>query len=434
VHLTDITDYAPLRSGRITLRFVPRNGGESLVVVQDTPRSPGIYGPSPEFKNPGVYDLSILVDSPQAKDSIFVPGLRVYATVAEAPKDSGEEDAGIPFLKEQQWKTPRFRTDFATTGTVAATFEATGEIEPAAGREAVVAAPIAGLVDASSVATSPVPGQRVAQGQVLVALTPTIGDGGSAYAEARARLREAEDEDARAKRLLAAQAIPERRVHEAANRLQAAREALAGFAGGSLSANGTIAVRAPIAGIVVARQVVPGSRVDAGAALFTIIDASTLWLRAHVPAAQGRMISADMGATFRIEGSADFYDVRRMISSGTVIDPQSRTIPVLYETANADNKIRIGAVATVRLRTGRSTEGVLIPNSAVLDEDGRPIAYVQVSGERFEKRELTVVGSENGRTAVTAGIKAGERVVTSAAYQVRLASLSTSVPAHGHEH
>jgi hypothetical protein len=32
------------------------------------------------------------------------------------------------------------------------------------------------------------------------------------------------------------------------------------------------------------------------------------------------------------------------------------------------------------------------------------------------------------------GIRAGERVVTGAAYQVRLASLSTAVPAHGHEH
>src|SRR5688572_33421107 len=55
VHLTDITDYAPLRSGRITLRFTPRDGGQPIVVVQDTPRAPGIYGPSPTFTKPGVY-------------------------------------------------------------------------------------------------------------------------------------------------------------------------------------------------------------------------------------------------------------------------------------------------------------------------------------------------------------------------------------------
>ena len=66
--------------------------------------------------------------------------------------------------------------------------------------------------------------------------------------------------------------------------------------------------------------------------------------------------------------------------------------------------------------------------------DGRSIAYVQVAGELFEKRELQVAGQEKGLMLVSAGIAAGERIVTGAAYHVRLASLSTGVPAHGHEH
>src|SRR5688572_25262384 len=79
VHLTDLTDFAPLRSGRITLRFEPKDGGPPVVVRQDAPRSPGIYGPSPEFTKPGVYDLTLIVESAQARDSITVRNLRVYA-------------------------------------------------------------------------------------------------------------------------------------------------------------------------------------------------------------------------------------------------------------------------------------------------------------------------------------------------------------------
>src|SRR5688500_17970120 len=82
VHLTDITDFAPLRSGKIVLRFQPKTGGQPVVVAQEAPRAPGIYGPSPAFTAPGVYDLTILVDSPQARDSITVRGLRVYAKAA----------------------------------------------------------------------------------------------------------------------------------------------------------------------------------------------------------------------------------------------------------------------------------------------------------------------------------------------------------------
>ena len=62
------------------------------------------------------------------------------------------------------------------------------------------------------------------------------------------------------------------------------------------------------------------------------------------------------------------------------------------------------------------------------------VAYVQTEGERFEKRELALGGTSGDRTLVRSGITPGERVVAGAAYQVRLASLSTSVPAHGHEH
>jgi len=435
VHLTDLTDFAPLRSGRITLRFEPQAGGEPLVVTQDAPRSPGIYGPSPEFKRAGVYDLTITVESPQARDIIKVPGLRVYASAEAAPKEEGGDAGGITFLKEQAWKTPGFATAFATTGRVTESFEATGQIVPAAGRMARISAPVAGVVEARGLTQSPAPGQLVARGQVLAVLTPALGEGGSAYAEARAALREAEDEHARAKRLYAAEAVPQRRLHEAEIHLAAAREALAAFgSAGAARADGRIVVRAPLAGVVASRSLAPGSLVAAGAELFTVVDPSVVWLEARVAAADAARVSASSEATFRVAGSPDVRDVRRTVSVGIVIDSVSRTVPVIYEVPNADGVLKVGMTAQVAVGTGRAVDGVVIPRSAVLDEDGRPIAYVQVEGERFEKRELALGGTSGDRTLVRSGIEAGERVVTGAAYQVRLASLSTSVPAHGHEH
>lgn len=434
VHLTDLTDFAPLRTGRITMRFVPRGGGAPLVVVQDEPRAPGIYGPAPAFTDPGEYDLTILVDSPQARDSISVPGLRVYARAEDAPLEDAGGDEGIVLLKEQQWKAPGFATAFATTGEAAQSFTATGEIRAADGRWAEVSAPISALVGAGGVAPSPTTGTRVARGDILALLTPSVGDGGSSFTEARAALREAEDEFARATRLFASEAVPQRRVHEAENRLRAAREALAGLGGGELSENGLLAVRSPIDGIVAARHLTPGSRVEAGAPLFSLVDSRVVWLLVHVPATEAARIDGRAGAEFTLEGGAERYRAGRTISIGSVIDVQSRTIPVLYEVANASGAIRIGAFARVAVRTGRQAQGVLIPTSALLDEDGRAVVYVQLSGERFEKREVTVQAVDGTRAIVSGQIAVGERIVTGAAYQVRLASLSTSVPAEGHEH
>ncbi|MDQ3138425.1 MAG: efflux RND transporter periplasmic adaptor subunit [Gemmatimonadota bacterium] len=435
VHLTDLTDFAPLRSGRITLRFEPRSGGEPVIVAQEGPRSPGIYGPAPAFTRAGVYDLTITVESPQARDVMRVPDLRVYASAADAPKDEGGDAGGIRFLKEQQWKTPGLATAFATTGRVLESFQATGQLVPAGGRMARIAAPIAGIVETSGSARSPAPGQRVTRGQVLGLLTPALGEGGSAYAQARAELREAEDERARAVRLYAVEAVPQRRVHEADIRLAAARETLAGFgASGTARADGRVVIRAPIAGVVASRSLVPGTRVEAGAELFTVVDPAVVWLEANVPAADAVRVSAKSEATFRVPGSDATRRVRRTVSVGSVIDSVSRTVPVIYEVANPDGELKIGMNAQVAVGTGQVAEGVVIPSAAILEEDGRPVAYVQPEGERFEKRELDVGGASGGRTLVRSGVKAGERVVTGAAYQVRLASLSTSVPAHGHEH
>ena len=432
VHLTDLTDFAPLRSGRITLRFQPRDGGQPLVVTQDVPRAPGIYGPAPAFTRAGIYDLTLLVESPQARDSLTVPGLRVYARAEEAPREQEGAESGISFLKEQQWKTPDFRTAFATVGTVAATFDVSGTIEPAAGRFAEVTAPIGGLVDASSVAQSPAPGQRVRRGQVLAHLTASLSEGGSALATARAELREAQDEHARARRLVEAEAAPRRRLHEAEIRLQAARESMAGFAGAT--SGGRVAVRSPIEGVVAKRTIAPGGRVEAGAPLFTVVDPSVVWLTVNVPAAQAAAVSQSSGASFQVEGSDTRHETRRVVSVGSVIDAQSRTLPLIFEVANPGGTIKVGASARAQVRTGQRVPGVVIPASAILDEDGRPIAYVQPEGEAFEQRALRLGGREGDRVLVLDGIRDGERVVTGAPYQVRLASLSTSVPAHGHEH
>ena len=59
------------------------------------------------------------------------------------------------------------------------------------------------------------------------------------------------------------------------------------------------------------------------------------------------------------------------------------------------------------------------------------MAFVQVSGETFQKRELTLGMQDGAFVQVLAGLSAGERVVTKGAYAIRLASVSTTIPATG---
>ena len=80
----------------------------------------------------------------------------------------------------------------------------------------------------------------------------------------------------------------------------------------------------------------------------------------------------------------------------------------------------------VYVETAHSADALVVPVAALVDEDGRTIAFVQVSGETFDKRDLTLGMRDGAFVQVLAGLTAGERVVTKGAYAIRLASVSAS--------
>ena len=432
VHLTDLTDFAPLRSGRVTLRAVPRLGGDPVVVVQEEPRSPGIYGPELVFPAAGTWDLTITVESPQARDRIEVPGLLVLDGLSDEEFPPPPAEGEITFLKEQQWKTPGFATASAKAGAVRAAFEVPGEIVPAANRYARVTAPAAALLDAEAVAGMPLVGESVAAGTVLLRLLPALGDAGTTLADAQAQLREAEAEAARARRLVEAEAAPRRRLADAEVALDRARQVMVGLGQGLQE--GRLIVRAPLAGVVAERPAVAGQRVAPGDPLVVIVDPSIVWLKALVPVGQAATVHQSGRADFRLEGAPAWQPTGSRRPTSPVVDPLSRTLSVFWEVANPRREITIGAIATVSIPLGSDVPGLVVPASAILEEDGIPVTYVQVTGESFSRRPVQVGARTAGSAVITGGLQPGDRVVSGAAYQVRLASLSGAVPAHGHEH
>ncbi|MBA2290831.1 MAG: efflux RND transporter periplasmic adaptor subunit, partial [Gemmatimonadales bacterium] len=296
---------------------------------------------------------------------------------------------------------------------------------------AVITAPIAGIIARAGGTGVPVVGEQVRAGTTVALLTPLLGDGGSALATARAALATAEAEYARADRLVQAEAAPARRLEEARIERNAAREALRAF-GGSTTNDGRIAIRSPIDGVVSITQFIPGARVEAGDRLLSVVNANQLWLEARIPGDAVPDIQPDGRIRFRVGDS--WHTTSSIVALAPTIDPATRTVTGRWVVDNRSAALRPGMLATALVPTAAIDRGIVIPASAVLDEDGQAVAFVQLSGESFERRLLTLGARGAGHVVVRAGISVGERVVTGAANQVRLASLSTAVPAHGHEH
>lgn len=432
IHVTRLADYSPISEGVLTLAFRGPNG-QVFTTTSQAPARPGIYTPSPQLPEPGTYDLVMDIDGPRLTDRVGAGEIQVYASEEDVRPANEGGGGGITFLKEQQWPID-FGVARAEEREIPYTIEVSGEIVPTAGRVAEVSAPVSGLALAGSNLSAPATGQRVAAGQSMAVLSPTTQD--NSYAEARANVERLRREVERLQRLYEAEAIPEKRLVEARHDLEIAESALEAIGGDGSSGDGyRFVVRAPISGVVQQRRFTPGQRVEAGEPLFEIINSSVVWLRLKVPARHAAVVGAARNAVFQPEGSDIQFRADRIVSVAGAIDPESRTLPVVLEVDNSDNRLKVGQFVQAQLAVGGTRTGVAVPSDAVMREDGQAVLYVQTGGESFERRPVVLGPTDGTRTLIASGLTAGEYVVVEGAYQVYLASLGTTeVGDHGHPH
>jgi hypothetical protein len=92
-----------------------------------------------------------------------------------------------------------------------------------------------------------------------------------------------------------------------------------------------------------------------------------------------------------------------------------------------------GSAVEAQLLLSGEQRGVVVPVLALVDDSGTSVAYVQVEGESFARRELRVL-RRLGSEALVEGLKPGQRLVTRGAASVRRASLLSTGAPEGHVH
>jgi RND family efflux transporter MFP subunit len=447
-HVTDLRTLEPRAKDRVV--FVLRHGDADPVELPvPEPRRPGLYVPDLTFPRAGEWRVSLRIPVDGDESVVVLPPVSVYNSRAEAQKAPDvEAPEGVTLLKEQQWRVG-LKAEPLAKRTIVERVRVPATVTARPGFRAAVLPPVAGRLAGSSLAS---PGDRVEAGQVLARVLPPIPEQVARLVEAKAeaaRAKLAVDQTelslARVRRLAESGARTEREVQEAdfaARNAKAALEAASALQGayeksGAASLEG-LELRAPISGVVVAVGAALGEQVGTERAVFQILDASSVHLEARIPEARlGRLAAgkADLaelpgarGTFVSLEGKA------RRVFLGPEVDPTTRTVPLVFEAANPDGRLLIGAALTLHLETARSEDALAVPASALVEEDGRPIAFVQVSGETFEKRLLKLGLQDGGWIQVLEGLAEGERVVVKEAMAVRLASVSSALPAHGHSH
>ena len=197
---------------------------------------------------------------------------------------------------------------------------------------------------------------------------------------------------------------------------------------------------APIAGEIVSVRHIEGEHMDAQQEVFRIVNVEHVWIEADISEFDLSELAQNPGATMALPAYPDrSFDILnggggRLVNIASVVDPETRTLTIVYEMPNAEGLFRTGMFANVFLETRTATSVVAVPDEAIVKDNGRPTAYVLIDGEHFQRRELELGVRDNGFVEVIRGVAEGERVVTQGAYAIKLASLSPASFGHGHGH
>jgi RND family efflux transporter MFP subunit len=259
--------------------------------------------------------------------------------------------------------------------------------------------------------------------------------------QARTRLTQAQRELKRATNLLEVGAAPRKRVEEAQtavrlveqevasaeqqSRLATQQARLARESVARINPVRTFPLLSPVTGMISEMKVPTGQQVEAGTELLSIVNLTTVFLEAQVFEKDLATVRESRRASYTAAGiPGEVYRIGeggdgRLVTIGQTVNPESRTIPVIFEVPNPLNRLRDGMFVEITIDTTGNNTVLSVPKAAVITEQGRTYVFVFDGGERFEKR-VVVLGSEGQESyEVKSGLKAGERVVVEGIYQLR---------------
>jgi len=183
-----------------------------------------------------------------------------------------------------------------------------------------------------------------------------------------------------------------------------------------------LAVRSPIAGVVVQKLVSPGQFIQSGVtACFMISDVSTVWVQGHVFDRDLPFVKVGDPVT---ETNAAFpHSFRGQVQYiGAFVDPTTRTTPVRIVTQNPAGLLKKDLFVEADILTGARQNILVVPVSAVLhDAQNEPMVYVEVQPGKFAQRLVNVGAQQGDEVEIASGLSLGENVVTQGSVFVQFA-------------
>jgi Cu(I)/Ag(I) efflux system membrane fusion protein len=179
----------------------------------------------------------------------------------------------------------------------------------------------------------------------------------------------------------------------------------------------TLTLYSPFSGFVLEKAAYKGMNVMPGVALFKLADLSVVWLIADVYEYELPFIRLGQQASVQLSYIPGEIFTGKAIYIYPSLNPETRTAKVRFELPNSHGKLKPEMYANVEIKVHLGQK-LTVPEGAIIDTGLRQLAIIDKGNGYFEPREVKVGSKVDNYYEVIKGLKAGERVVTSANFLI----------------
>jgi multidrug efflux system membrane fusion protein len=179
-------------------------------------------------------------------------------------------------------------------------------------------------------------------------------------------------------------------------------------------------LRAPIDGLLLERAVEVGELISPGKPAFLLADTSFVKAQFGVPDLEVQNLKMGSALTVHIDALPGHEFSGQITSISPSADQKTRVFEVEVSIRNPNRLLKVGMIASLTLASAPASEAVqVVPLNAIVRSKDRPDQYSlfviegQGGKERARLRSVTLGDAYGNRVAVTAGVKVGDRVITS---------------------
>ncbi len=196
------------------------------------------------------------------------------------------------------------------------------------------------------------------------------------------------------------------------------------------AADGTVVIHAPIAGVVLEKDVVEGTHVQPGMVLYRLGNLGHLiWIEAEMYESDAPFVAVGEPATASLPALGGAPYQARVTFVAPTVDEKTRTLTARLELANPSLALKPGMYADVEIGRPLGTR-LAVPDSALILTGEHRYVFVERAPGRLEPVEVRVGAQAGDYDEVLSGLRRGDRVVTSGTFLVASEAQLRGVFAH----